>query len=82
MRYDAHMQPDPQAWLELDESECIDLGIDDRFAHERRLNGLHSSSACPPIATVMADVVALTLCAKKRLMHCSKMQHYSITSSA
>ena len=28
-----------------------------------RLNGVHSSSACPPIATVMADVAALTLCA-------------------
>jgi hypothetical protein len=29
MRYDAHKQPDRQAWLELDESERIDLGIDD-----------------------------------------------------
>jgi hypothetical protein len=29
MRYDAHKQPDPQAWLELDESERTDLGIDD-----------------------------------------------------
>ena len=29
MRYDAHKQPDPQAWLELDETERIDLGIDD-----------------------------------------------------
>ena len=29
-----------------------------------RLNGVHSSSACPPIATVMADVAALTLCAR------------------
>jgi hypothetical protein len=29
MRFDAHKQPDPQAWLELDESERIDLGIDD-----------------------------------------------------
>jgi hypothetical protein len=27
--YDAHKQLDPQAWLKLDESERIDLGIDD-----------------------------------------------------
>ena len=29
MRYVARKQPDPRAWLELDESERIDLGIDD-----------------------------------------------------
>jgi hypothetical protein len=29
MRYDADKQPDPQAWLELQESERIDLAIDD-----------------------------------------------------
>jgi hypothetical protein len=29
MRYDVDKQPDPQAWLELDESERIDLAIDD-----------------------------------------------------
>jgi hypothetical protein len=27
--YDAHKQLDPQAWPKLDESERIDLGIDD-----------------------------------------------------
>ena len=43
--------------------ERIDLGIDDGLGHERLLNGVHSSSACPPIATVMADVAALPLSA-------------------
>ena len=37
MRYDVHQQPDLQAWLELDKSERVDLGIDD---------GLGSTSAC------------------------------------
>ena len=27
MRYDAHKQRDPQAWVELDESERIDLAL-------------------------------------------------------
>jgi len=32
MRYDAHQQPDREAWLELDESERIDIVI----AHHRQ----------------------------------------------
>jgi hypothetical protein len=34
--------------------------------HLRRLTDVHSWSAWPPIATVMADVAALPLCATKR----------------
>jgi hypothetical protein len=66
MRYDAisrqirrlgsnSINPNASIWALM-----TDLG------HERRLNGVHSSSACPPIATVMADVAALTLCARSR----------------
>jgi hypothetical protein len=39
-----------------------------------RLNGVHSSSACPPIATVMADVAALTLYASSGLMHRTRIR--------
>jgi hypothetical protein len=40
MRYDAHKQPDPQAWLELDEPERIDLGIDDRLRSKAGLDSM------------------------------------------
>jgi hypothetical protein len=39
MRYDADKQPDPQAWLELDESEHIDLAIDDGLGSIASIDG-------------------------------------------
>jgi hypothetical protein len=35
MRYDADEQRDPRAWLELHESERIDLAIDDELGSFR-----------------------------------------------
>jgi hypothetical protein len=37
MRHDAHKQPDTEAWLELNESDRIDLGIDDRLGSRTAL---------------------------------------------
>jgi hypothetical protein len=47
MRYDASKQPDPQAWLALDESEGIDLAI----AYHRR-NHLRSAECFIAIADI------------------------------